>query len=154
MSTDYPVPLNLVQRRNGRYYAFDPKENIWYSMVSQKLKNGTRRLERNHYFNTSRQLWRPIRVFNIQPNVRGYAFFVDRQTIQAPGFTSTNTSYRNMPIVPAIQPEASAVAKKKNKNKKNKGSANLQTKSPTAKSVFFPKANIGGATRKRSTYSS
>lgn len=150
MSTEYPVPLNVVQRRTGRYYAFDPKDNTWYSMISRRLKNGTRRLNRNHQYNKNRKLWRPIPILNQQPNISSYAFFVDPQTIQAPGFTSNNTSFRNLPIVPPMTLDPP----QGNKNTKNKGSANLQAQKPVVKSAFFPKTNVGGATRKRSRPSS
>lgn len=144
MSTEYPVPLSVVQRRTGKYYAFDPRENTWYYMSSLLARNGTRKLERSHQFNKNRKLWRPIPALNQQPNMGSYSFFVDPQNVKAPGFTSNNTSYRNLPIVPPLTLEASSPPRPN----KNKGSANLQAQKPATKSAFFPKTNVGGTRRK------
>lgn len=149
MSTEYPVPSNTVRKRVGQYYAHDTETNTWYYVMNRKFYNGSKRLEKRFRLDPNEKTWIPIpmSVIDTNTNLSKWNFYMDPKTLQAPGFTSENTSFRNLPLVPNLSLNQSRTQK----NNKNKGSANLHKKIPNTTSAFFAGMKVnGGATRKRS----
>jgi hypothetical protein len=146
MSTEYPVNANTVRKRLGQYYGHDTESNIWYYVVNRKFYNGSKRLEKRFRLDPTLKTWIPVpmSVIDTNTNLSKWKFYADPQSIGPGGFTSNNTSFRNLPLVPNLSLNQAATQKN---NKK--GSVNLHKKSPNATSSFFPGIKIAG-TRKRS----
>lgn len=147
MSTEYPVNANTVRKRLGQYYAHDTETNIWYYVVNRKIYNRSKRLEKRFRLDPIQKIWIPIPMSVIDTNINlsKWKFYADPQTIGPAGFTSNNTSFRNLPLIPKLSLNQAATQK----NNKNKGAANIQKKPSNATSSFFPGIKIAG-TRKRS----
>jgi hypothetical protein len=150
MSSEYPVATNTVRNRIGQYYGHDTETNTWYYVVNRRFYNRyklSKQLEKRFRLDSNQKTWIPIptSILDTNTNLSKWKFYADPQTIGPAGFTSNNTSFRNLPLIPNLSLNQAATQK----NKKNKGAANLQQKSPNATSSFFPGIKIAG-TRKRS----